>query len=988
MQFRVLGPLEVVAGERRARLASERRRAILAVLLAARGHVVPIDRIVDAVWGDAAPLSAHKSLRSHVSRLRRELAVVDRVAVAALVTEPDGYRMAVADGDLDAARFEAKVARARAAKEADPAAAVDLFREAEGLWRGRAFGELADREVVRFEALRLEQLRTSVAAERIDAQLALGDHGDVVGELEATVVVDPLDERAHGQLMLARYGAGQQAEALAVYRGLQERLRDELGVDPSPALQSLQERILRHDSELSLPTGEVRSARSPGHAETTLPPLYPIPLIGRDEDVRAVAALAESRQLVTLTGPGGVGKTRLAEAVAADVAERFDDGVVWVSLSAVGDANSVGAALVGAMELPQQGGRSVEETLAAAVGTRRLLLVLDGCEHVLASVSQLVAGVMRCCPHAAALATSREPLRLPGERVWPVAPLAVPAEEASAASVAASPAGALFVARAAAATPGFVLDDDTAAVVAKLCRRLDGMPLAIELAAGRVRAIAPIDLLTRLSDRFAVLTGGPSHEEGRHRTLEAVIAWSYDLLGDAEVDLFDRLSVFAGSFTLEAAERVCVGEPLAATDVAGLLAELVDKSMVTVERTDNDVRYRLLDTLRAFGAEQLASSGTAEAYGRTHADYHVALAETLGPQVRGPDERATSARIDAAVDDFRVAHEWLVAVGDVDGALRLPVALGDYVIHRLRDEVATWAERALELTDAPGHHAYAAALATSAWGAYLRGELELARTRAQAVLDRRDIDDDAAYLALGVLRITAIQQGRFEEALSLDEQATATTATLDDYRRASLGWQSVLAHVYRGHSVAAHAEVARLESFADASGNPTVRAHIHYCHGETLTDSDPSEAVRQLEMAASLSRSVGSHLTEGAALVALASLRSRQGQIEQALALFRDAVGHWRRFASDHHVRTALRNLVEALVHAGADEATAKLYGAVTTGEPSAGIEAERLAAAWAVLGDRMGFERAQAAAEYGGRLSIDEAADEALRLLDGLLEH
>ena len=985
MQFRVLGPLEVVAAERRARLVSERRRAILAVLLAVRGEVVSIDRLVDAVWRSEPPPSAHRSLRSHVSRLRGELAAVASDAADVLVTEPDGYRMALRDDDLDAASFEGLVARARALRETDPAAAVDLFSEAEDLWRGTAFGELVEHEMVRLEAVRLEELRTRAIGERIEAQLVLGLDDEVIGELEARVAGDPLDEPAHGQLMLARYRSGRQAESLAAYRALQERLRDELGVDPSSALQELYERILRQDPDLAAPAAQRRPPRPLGHGEAAVRVHHP-PLFGRDDDIRAVAALVEPAHLVTLTGPGGVGKTRLAERVAAEVAERCSDGIARVALDAVDDPDRVGAVLVGALELVPQAGQSVEETLVAGIGIRRLLLVLDNCEHVLASASQLVVSVLRRCPNAAVLATSREPLRLPGERVWQVAPLVVPQPDASATQVVESPAGALFATRAAAAAPGFALTDDNAPAVAELCRRLDGMPLAIELAAARVRVMAPADLLARLSDRFAVLTGGPPHEAGRHRTLESVVAWSYSLLEEAEARLFDRLSVFAGSFTLEAAEQVCAGTPLVAADVAGVLAELADKSMVTVERTGGAVRYRLLDTLRAFGTEQLTASGGADAYRRAHADHHVALAEALGPQVRGPDERAASAQIDATVDDLRAAHEWLLAAGDADGALRLPAALGDYIVHRLRDEIATWTERALELPDARAHPAYAAALATAAWGVYLRGDLDSARARAEAVLDDEDTDSDAAYLALGVLRISAIQQGRFEEALALDERAAAVAAALDDYRRASLGWQSVLAHAYSGRRAEARAEAARLESIAEASGNPTVRAHVRYCHGETLMDTDPTEAARHLETARQLARSVGSHLTEGAALVSLASLCTRQGQVDRALALFRDAVGHWRRFASDRHVRTALRNLVEALVHAGDDEAAARLHGAVIAGAPSVGVEAERLAAAWGQLCERMGTECAQAAAERGGHLTVDEAADEALGSLDGLL--
>ena len=992
MPFRVLGPVEVVVGGRRLEMGIERRRAILAALLAARRQVVAATRLAEAVWGPEPPPSFEGTLRSHVSRLRGTLAQ-HAAGAAAVETEPGGYRLDIGAGGVDAERFADLVAEARRVGASDPAAAVAGYAEAEGLWRGAAFGDLADREIVRAEAVRLEALRASAATERVEAQLALGHHEAVIGELEAWVASEPLAEHVHGQLMRALYRSGRQADALAVYRRLQERLRDELGVDPSPPVQVLHEQMLRKDPELEAPrqprrTEDARPAG--GGAVASVPAESLAPLFGRDEDVGWVAGLLAEARLVTLTGPGGVGKTRLAERVGEVAAERFDDGVVWVGLASVSDAGSVGAALLNALDVPQQVGGSVEETLVAAVGTRRLLVVLDCCEHVLGAVAALVATVLGGCTNAAVLATSREPLRLSGERVWRVPPLRVPGTDADTDEVAEAPAVALFCARAAAAESSFALTDGNATVVAELCRRLDGVPLAIELAAARVRAMAPVDLLARLSDRFELLTGGPPHEAGRHRTLEAVVAWSHDLLDEREARLFERLSVFAGSFTLEAAEQVCAGDELAAGEVAGVLAELVDKSMVTVERTGEAVRYRLLDTLRAYGAARLAETGTADAVRDAHAAYHVALAEELGPRLRSPDEKAALSAIHAAFDDLRLAQQRLLDTGEVDGALRLPGALNDYLLYRLRVEVADWAERALALPGAREHPLHALGLATALWGIALRGDTDRARRYAEAVLERPE-NDLAAYYALGALRADAMQSGRLDALSALAERSEAVVDALGEpYLRASLAWQDVLAHLYAGHHEEARARLPRLEAAAEASGNPTVMGHLHYVRGELLAETDPQEAAAHLETAVEITRDVDDHLTSGAALVALASLRDRQGDSERSLAVFREAIGHWRRLGVDPSQLTALRNLVVALARVGADQAAARLHGAVTTPaqKPSFGSEAEKLAAAWDRLSERMGTDAAEAAASEGRRLSEAEAADEALVVLDDLLGH
>jgi predicted ATPase/DNA-binding SARP family transcriptional activator len=996
MEFRVLGPVELAAEGRRLPLGSAHQRRLLAVLLAARGEVVSTDRLVDAVWGTRPPPSARKSLHSHVSRLRRALSAEPDGGRDALETVLDGYRLDLEEHMLDADRFEAEVGEARATLRRSPRQAVRHLDAALGLWRGPAYGELADHPVIRPDAVRLDELRAAATADRVDARLSLGGPRAVIGDLEASVAADPLAERPTGQLMRALYLAGRQAEALAAYRRLQQHLVEELGIDPSPELQRLHERILRQDAGLAAtPEGSsppvalaLPNAGAPTHEEEA------VELVGREEDVPAVSSLVTTTRVATLTGPGGVGKSVLARAVSRAVAGQFADGVVWCGFAGVRDPVSVPAALMAALVVQPQGDRPSTETLLSALGTRRLLLVLDGCEHLLEGVTELVDRIRAQCPQVTVLATSREYLRLPGERVWEVAPLSVPPATADADEVAASASGRLLWVRAQAVEPSFTLTDENARTIAALCRRLDGMPLALELAAARLRALSPEALAARLDQRFELLTGGSHGEGGRHRTLQAVVDWSYGLLTGSEAQLFDRLAVFAGAFTLHAAESLGaaehpgVAEPLERRAVAGLLGELVDKSLVVVERLGGQVRYRLLDTLRAYGQRRLEAAGTLAGLRDAHADYHVQLVEELAPRLRGADEQAALADLDAAIDDLRTAQAWMLARETTDGALRLPGALHDELVFRPREEVFAWAERALELEGAAAQWAYPAALVTAARGALNRGELGTTRRLAEAALTVLASDDPVALGARYGLTTVALYEGRLDEAIRHAEARRELADTLEQpYHRALAGVSRALALRYRGDDAPAVTAVAEARRDAEASGNHTARAWALYSAGEALLDRDPEQAAALLEQAIDAARRVDRRFIEGVALVSLASVQGRLGHTDRGLELFRETVAHWRSLGVHTQQLTTLRNLVELLVRVGADESAAVLHGAVTAGvTPSFGLEAERLEQARRELEARLGQEVADTAAERGRRMQPTEVVDHALAELEGLL--
>ncbi|HYQ63447.1 BTAD domain-containing putative transcriptional regulator [Actinophytocola sp.] len=831
MRVGLLGALEVRddAG-RPVEVPGTRLRTLLARLVLGAGRPVSGAELIDAVWGAHPPRGAANALQTLVSRLRRTLPGLQLAHSAA------GYRLAGVDADVTT--FERLAAEGRASRDAgDPAAARDRFTEALRLGRGDPRADLPD-------ATRLTELRLRTVEDLAD----LTSGGEDIAELAGLVAAHPLRERLAATYMRALVAAGRPAQALTVYADLRRALATELGTDPSPEIRDLHTAILRGGNE----------RRAGPRAPVTS-------FVGREDDMDRLHALLADARLVTLVGPGGAGKTRLA----AELAGRHTD-VLWAELADVADADRLPAVVSGALGprhagLPGTRAGDPVAMLTTDLGDRQALLVLDNCEHLVDACARLADRILAACPGVRIVATSREPLGIGGEFLHPVGPLATPPEGVAAAGY---PAVRLFADRAAAARPGFVVTADNAGAVAEICRRLDGLPLAIEMACTRLRSMPLAEVAARLSDRFRLLTGGNRTALPRHRTLLAVVDWSWRLLTGEERALARRLAVFTGGATLAAARAVC-------GDVDDLLASLVDRSFLQLlDVPGRPPRYRMLDTIGAFVAGELTDDEAARVR-RAHAAYFLALAEEAEPNLRGPAQLRWFAELDREYGNVSAALRWAVDAGDAATALRLIAALGWYwTLRDSHDEAAGWLRRALALpagTIPPAVHAF---------DAMYHAEKDPERGRAAAEAARRCAGPDPRTWHPAVAFMTLVLGGPAGAA------ATAELASHPD------DWVAAQAELMAGHTAGARGELpasaahyaaalTRFESSGDRWGIASAAssvAGVHSVYGRH------EKAIEAVDRALSLTESLGATTDALWLRAQRGRYRLRAGDIEGARA--------------------------------------------------------------------------------------------------------
>ncbi len=696
MDFAILGPLEVRLDGEVLAVPGGKPREVLAVLLLHANEPVNAERLAAALWGADAPATAVRTVQVHVSRLRKVL------GDDAVVTTRAGYRLNVRAGELDVQRFERLLEEGRRAlAETRAAQAGVLLRQALQLWRGPPLSDLSFAPFAQAEIARLEEQRIAALELRVEADLASGRHAEVVAELRRLVGEHPLRERLHGQLMRALYGSGRQADALDAYRAARELLVAQLGIEPGAELHELQRAILSHDPAIDARSPTVGSERAPttganAPARERLP-APPNPTIGRARELRMLAERLRVRtvRLLTLIGPGGVGKTRLALESARAVEGDFESGARFVSLAAIERADDVPPTLVAALGITMQADESPADAVERFLSDQHLLLVLDNFEHVL-DAAPFVGAVLTAIPTLTVLVTSREPLDLAAEQRFRVPPLALPEAGTSEdpRTLADVASVVLFTERARTRDPDFRLAGVDAAAVAEICRRLDGLPLAIELAAARCDLFSPREIAERLHASLSALATGPRDAPIRQQSLRATLDWSYKLLSDAEKVCFARFAVFAGGATIVAAETI-TGATLPT------LERLVAKSLLTrAPHRDAPARVAMLETVRADAGERFAVSTDHDAVCTAHYRYFLALAQRHGTDraLFGSERNEHLALLDGEIENLHAALHWAAATGNGHDALTMVATLGRYWRTRTRDaQAVTWCDRALSI---------------------------------------------------------------------------------------------------------------------------------------------------------------------------------------------------------------------------------------------------------------------------------------------------
>ena len=927
--YGLLGPVEVRVDGRAVPLPGARQRLVLTLLLVDVNRMVPASRLIDELWEAALPADPRGALRTQVSRLRRALGP----AGGDLATVEGGYCLTVQRGQLDAARFEDMLAEAARASGEQ---ALGLVDEALALWRGPAVSEFADRPFALATAARLSELRLVAAERRAELLLIAGLAEEAAATLQALLAEHPEREQARGLFMQALYRAGRHTEALSTFRTWRRYLAEELGLDPSPALRRIEQDILRHTAGAPDARGEVVNRT----------PVLPVPVtsfVGRDADLAAVTGLLGRARLVTLHGPGGVGKTRLALEVAVRTGGSYRNGVCFCDLAAVSEPHVV-RALATAAGLSERAFQRLDDQLVEQLAGLHVLVVLDNCEHVAQAAAVLTERLLKETRNVTLLATSRERLEVDGEHVWQVRPLPV--------SGLGAPAVRLFLDRARAADPAAVPQDSEVEAVAALCTRLDGLPLAIELAAARLPGTTVSELVGNLRDRFGLLTVG-RRADSRHRSLRAVVDWSYEQLTPKQQDLFGQLAVFHGSFDTAAAHAIADRHDDPA-DVTRLLLYLVDRSLVTAELDGGTTRYRLLETLRSYGLERLADQGRLDAARARHARWAADLVARAERGLRGADEARWAASVELHFSDLRAAHSWL-ADQDPELSLQMAAQLHWYALWRCHSEVYRWADASTAGAAGSRSPFYPEALASAAFGALYRGDMQAANSAARAAFDAAQrLPPVGARRPLEALAEVATFRGELAAAVDLYARAYDLSVGNGDFLDAA--WDAVgaaAAYAYGDRLEEASRLADQARAAADRCRSPSALALVSWVSGEIAIGTSPGQARHHLQRAVALAASAGSRFVDGLSRVSLATLDARHGDTTVALGHYERAIREWQQAGAWTPLWVTIRTLVELLARAGAWHDAAALYGAVTAagnGAPPFGADADRLRQSAALL--------------------------------------
>lgn len=902
--LRFLGPLELVVNGHQVDPGGPKQRALLAYLVLRAGEPVTIARLVEAVWGDDAPEGAIRSLRTYVSNLRRLLG-----STVEMRGEQGTYCLVLRSIETDIGQFRRAVRKADDVE--DPHQSSTILEAALNLWRGPFLGDV-DRPWVHEESSILEWERQSAVARWAEVTIADGDPDRVIPVIERAASAAPLDERLCGVLMRALYGSGRQADALAVYRRLRTRLGKELGVQPGPELRSLEEQILLHEVSID------------GAAPRWLLPAPASDLVGRSVEIEDLLARTEQVRLLTLTGPGGVGKTRLAMEVGRRIIEGGDQPVFFADLSAVLDEAAVDAVLASSVGVQPHPDAGSLVGLIEYLRPRTAVLIVDNCEQVIGTVARSLAALVRGCPQLTVVATSRSPLYIDGEFEWRTPSLALPGRGGGPIEeLRRWPAVELLLQR---APSTFQVTDANVGDVVELCRSLDGLPLALELAASRLGSMTAAEIVATLGSRVQ-LTRADSSDESRHATLGATIGWSYELLSEEPRRLLIQLGVMSGRFLFEDVLSVCAPEGESPDAVRYQLSTLVDQSLVMAETSGTRTRYRLLETIRRFSIVHLGEDEPEVRQRHTH--HFAELAEVEAARLLTEEEGDAVIELSAAHDNLRGAISWAMEIGDVASASRIVASLPDWGYWRSRNELSRWAQWVWEKIG-PSDLRWRAVCGSAARGAWVDGRFDDAlRFGSEAAVATGTVIAQCGHPD-DVIADIALYRGDAQTALEHYSRVADEANESGDLTREvwATYYVAVTNAVLRQATKAADA-AARALSGARETGNPTALAFSLYANGLVVKHRLPAAAIAMFEEAVSMADSVGNDWSGGIARMELASVKAAHGDPDGGFRDFAGVVDHWHRAGDDTQLRHTWRYLARALDDVGLHDEATVLTGAL-----------------------------------------------------------
>ena len=926
----MLGQIEAVYEGERLNLGGPRLQHLLCLLLLEPGRVVSSDRLIEEIWTGEPPDGAETTLRSYVSRLRSQLETIPIRGTAA------GYVIDVPAEAVDSRRFQVLIGEAdESLKRGSARKAAQLAANALALWRGEPYTGLADDGALRADADRLEELRVHGLETSFDAELALGNAASLIDELERLVASYPFREKLWHSLMLALYLSGRQADALSAYQRARHKLDDELGLEPGRELQDLQAAILRH--EVVVPQAVDGPHNLPADVST---------FVGRASEIAEIEALLDRHRVVTLTGVGGVGKTRLALEVARRVGASLNEGSSFVDLALVTAADDVTRHTADAMRIREKPGADPDTQLIESLRGSEGLIVLDNCEHVVATVAPLVEKLLAGAPLMRVLATSRVPLGANGEADYSVPPLRIPATDAAADELRQSDSVALLLSRMVAPAREEI-DDEALREAARICRDLDGLPLAIELAAARSKALSLADIAQRLDDRFRFLVSWRRLTPARHQTLRQAMDWSYELLSAEEQAFFAQLSVFAGGFTLEAAAAVA---KRGAVEVLDLTTRLVDASLVIADKQSSETRFRLLETVRQYAADRLAESAPAEDARERHEAYFRELAARAEPELGGEAQNEWFTRLDIDHDNLRAALSHAAESDDAEALLAFTVSL------------------------------------TRFW--YVRGHLAEARQRlGNALAGESTVPAALRRRALTAAASVALLQGDYPTAISWAEASLDAARETGEQRLVANGLSNLGAITMAGGQLDRAGDLLReAVPLARTAGDERILAlALNNLADHALTTGDYAAAEPLFEESLALLLSRGDTANVARSLFNLGAVALRMDRVDAAEARFRESLERSNSAGDKEDICWSLLGLASVAARRREGERAAVLSGAAISlldqmgaqFKPfERGLHEETAMLATSLLGE----EALTAAQERGTQLSLTQAVEYAAK--------